>query len=73
MSVRLAAAGALVWGPPSLASPPIPCYDDCGRGQMKTIKQRIIWVLVVVPLLTACQPLKDLGKTIEDLLKRFTG
>jgi hypothetical protein len=40
---------------------------------MKAIKQRIIWVLMLVPLLTACQPLEDLGKTIEDLIKRFTG
>jgi hypothetical protein len=62
-----------LWGPPSLASPAILCYDDFWRAEMKAIKQRIIWILVLVPLLTACQPLEDLGKTIEDLLKRFTG
>ena len=40
---------------------------------MKAVKQWIIWVWVLAPLLTACEPLEDVGKLIDDLLKRFTG
>ncbi|NIN69114.1 MAG: hypothetical protein GTO63_31390, partial [Anaerolineae bacterium] len=40
---------------------------------MRLIKRQLLWVLVVVPLFPSCQPLEDPAKTIEDLLKRFTG
>jgi hypothetical protein len=41
--------------------------------KLKLIKRQLLWVLVLASLVTGCQPLEDLGKTIEDLLKRFTG
>ncbi len=40
---------------------------------VKHIKRQLYWLLVGLPLLTGCQPLEDLEKLIEDLLKRFTG
>jgi hypothetical protein len=67
-----------VWRPLLFAFPVRPCYDEARRAnsgvqKLKLIKRQLLWVLVVVPLVTSCQPLEDLGKTIEDLLKRFTG
>jgi hypothetical protein len=44
-----------------------------GAQKLKLIKRQLLWILVVLPLITGCQPLEDLGKTIEDLIKRFTG
>ncbi len=40
---------------------------------MRQIKRQLTWILVTLPLLTGCQPLEDLGKLVDDLLKRFTG
>lgn len=69
---------SLLWGPLLLAWPVRPCYDQARRGDMGAqkltlIKRQLFWVLLLVSLLTACRPLEDLGKTVEDLLKRFTG
>jgi hypothetical protein len=64
------------WGP-SLVSVRGACYDsqkdDLGVSQVEHIKRRIVWILFLVPALTGCQPLEDLGKLVDDLLKRFTG
>jgi len=40
---------------------------------LKLIKRQLFWLLVVLPVLTGCEPLEDLGKLVDDLLKRFTG
>ena len=40
---------------------------------MRYIKRRVVWTFLLIPILTGCQPLRDLGKLVDDLLKRFTG
>lgn len=40
---------------------------------MLHIKHRLTWILVTLPVLTGCQPLDDLGKLVDDLLRRFIG
>jgi hypothetical protein len=40
---------------------------------VRYIKRHLPWVLVLMSTLTGCQPLEDLGKLVDDLLKRFTG
>ncbi len=40
---------------------------------MKFIRRQLIWILIVLPLVTGCGPLGDLGKIIDDLLKRVPG
>ena len=38
---------------------------------MRPIGRRLFLALVVLPLLSACQPVKDLGKALSDLFKGF--
>ena len=40
---------------------------------MKSIKRRLVWLLVMLPFVTGCDAVEDLGKIVDDLLKRFTG
>jgi len=40
---------------------------------VRKLKQQILWIFVLVATLSGCQPLEDLGKAVEDLLKRATG
>ena len=40
---------------------------------MRHLKRQFTWILFTLPLLTGCQPLEDLSKLVDDLLKRFTG
>ena len=40
---------------------------------MKSIKRQLVWLLVMLPFLIGCDPVEDLGKLVDDLLKRFTG
>ena len=40
---------------------------------MKSFKRRLVWLLVMAPFLIACDAVEDLGKLVDDLLKRFTG
>ena len=40
---------------------------------MRHLKRQFTCILLTLPLLTGCQPLEDLGKLVDDLLKRFTG
>jgi hypothetical protein len=40
---------------------------------MKFLKRQLIWILMVLPLLTGCQAFEDIGKVVDDLLKRVTG
>lgn len=40
---------------------------------MRHIKRPGLWIFFLIPMLPACQPLNDLGKLVDDLLKRFTG
>jgi len=39
---------------------------------VKSIRRKLFWALVILPLLTGCGPLKDLGKGLGDLFKGFT-
>lgn len=39
---------------------------------MKSVKRQLLWVTVMLTLITGCKPLEDLGKIVDDLLKRFT-
>jgi hypothetical protein len=62
---------------------PLPRPDNCGMispariapgvDKVRHIKRRIVWILFLVPVLAGCQPLEDLGRLVDDLLKRFTG
>ena len=40
---------------------------------MKSIKRRLVWLLVMLPFVIGCDAVEDLGKIVDDLLKRFTG
>ena len=40
---------------------------------MKSIKRRLVWLLVMAPFLIGCDAVEGLGKLVDDLLKRFTG
>jgi hypothetical protein len=58
---------------------PTETYEPAGeldrrieQPKMRFIKRQLVWALVVLPLVTGCKPLEDLGKLIDDLLKRFT-
>jgi hypothetical protein len=69
--------GHLPWGP-SLAPSGQPrynrlCRDRSGVRHVRDIKRRVLWTFVLIPILTGCQPLNDLGKLADDLLRRFTG
>ena len=44
-----------------------------GVSQVKLIKRQVLWIFVLITILSGCQPLEDLGKVVEDLLKRVTG
>jgi hypothetical protein len=44
-----------------------------GVRQVRRIKQQFLWIFTLIPILTGCQPLGDLGKLVDDLLKRFRG
>jgi len=39
---------------------------------MKSLKRQLWWIIATLPLLTGCGSLEDLGKIIEDLLKKAT-
>ena len=39
---------------------------------MKFIKRQLIWIIIVLPALTGCGSLEDLGKIIDDMLGRFS-
>lgn len=43
------------------------------RPEVKSIKRRLVWLLVMLPFLTGCDAVEGLGKLVDDLLKRFTG
>jgi hypothetical protein len=66
-----------LWGPLALASAAKMLYnythtDHIAEPTMRFVRRQMAWLLVVLPLLTGCQPLEDLEKLIEDLLKRVT-
>jgi hypothetical protein len=62
---------------------PLPRPDNCGMirparfapgvDKVRHVRRKLLWILVLTPILTGCQPIEDLGKLVDDLLKRFTG
>jgi hypothetical protein len=46
--------------------------SHAGAAQVRHIKQQVLWIFALIPILSGCQPLGDLGKLVDDLLKRFT-
>jgi hypothetical protein len=40
---------------------------------VRHFRRRVLWILLLIPTLTGCQPLDDLGRLVDDFLKRFTG
>jgi len=68
----------MLWARHRLALTQEKSYDRCyaqgsEQAKMRQIKRQLTWILVTLSLLTGCQPLEDLGKLVDDLLKRFTG
>jgi hypothetical protein len=40
---------------------------------VRHVNHRVLSIFLLIPILTGCQPLNDLGKLVDDLLRRFTG
>jgi hypothetical protein len=39
---------------------------------IERVKSKLIWLIILASTLTACGPLKDIGKGLGDLLKGIT-
>jgi len=46
--------------------------EDLERGEMKSLKLRLVLALVDLLFLTGCGALKDLSRGLDDLLKGIT-
>jgi hypothetical protein len=67
-----------LWGPLLFAPTSQLRYDQLSKNRpgvdkVRHVRRKLLWILVLTPTLTGCQPLEDLGKLVDDLLKRFTG